>query len=96
MSAGRKATLAELMGKQGSDGKLSLTHLPDLLGEAMPELPKSPVGRHRLIRSLQQRFGVNYRSLPGVKDLVEEFDREIAHAIRVAKIKAIKYKPKGA
>ncbi len=93
MSAGRKATLAELMGTAGANGSLSLSQLPDLLGESMPELPKNPVGRHRLIRSLQQRFGVNYRSLPGVKDLVAEFDAEIAHEIKVAKLKAIRYKP---
>ncbi len=91
--SGQKASLAELMGSQAAGGKLSLSHLPELLGEAMPELPKNPVGRHRLIRSLQQRFGVNYRSLPGVKDLVAEFDAEIAHEIKVAKLKAIRYKP---
>ena len=92
----RKLTLAELMGKTASDrGKqgLELSQLGEILGDAMPELPRNQVGRHRLIRSLQQRFGRNFRSLPGVKDLVKEFDRDIETEQTIAKIRAIKYRP---
>lgn len=90
--ATRKATLAELMGSTGAEaGKLSLSHLPEILGEAMPELPKTSLGRHRLIRSLQQRFGDNFRSLPGIKDLIKEFDDDMALERKIAKLKAIKY-----
>lgn len=92
----KKVTLAELMGSKAAsgNGKLSLSQLPEILGEAMPELPRNPVGRHRLIRSLQQRFGPNFRSLPGVKDLVEEFDSDIEFERRVARLGEIRYKPK--
>ena len=74
-----KASLAELMGKRAAQAgpKLRLTDLPDILGDAMPELPKNSVGRFRLMRALQQRFGRNFRSLPGVGDLMKEFDSEI-------------------
>ncbi len=82
------------MGSTGAagNGKLSLNQLPEILGEGMPELPRNPVGRHRLIRSLQQRFGKNYRSLPGVKDLVAEFDKDIDLEIRIQRIGAIRMK----
>lgn len=88
----KRLSLAELMGTVASQGggKLSLKQLPEILGESMPELPRSPVGRHRLIRALQQRFGRNFRSLPGVKDLVTEFDADIAFEGKVAAMRAIK------
>lgn len=89
----KKVTLAELMGSSASQG-ISLGKLPEILGDAMPELPRNNVGRHRLIRSLQQRFGNNWRSLPGVKDLVREFDDDIALERKIAEIKRIKYKGK--
>lgn len=88
----KKNALAELMGSHaaGKGESLSLSHLPAVLGEAMPELPKSPLGRHRLIRSLQQRFGPNFRSLPGVKNLVKQFDDEIEFEKKLAKMKTIR------
>lgn len=88
----KKASLAELMGSKASEERLSLKQLPAILGEAMPEMPKNAVGRHRLIRALQQRFGKNFRSLPGVTDLVKEFDDQIDLEVRIARIQAIKLK----
>lgn len=95
--AAKRSVLAELMGSAGADAAqrgLQLSHLPELLGEGMPELPRNPVGRHRLIRSLQQRFGPNFRSLPGIKDLVKQFDDEIALEVKVQRMKAIKARSK--
>lgn len=98
MTGGRKVTLAEIMGEAGiaqaqHSGGMRLDKLHEILGEAMPELPRNPVGRHRLIRSLGQRFGPNFRSLPGVKDLVSQFDSEIEFEKHCAKIRAVKYVP---
>lgn len=84
------------MGIEASNGGpsgLRLSQLPAILGDATPELPKNSVGRHRLIRALQQRFGRNFRSLPGVKDLITEFDGEIAFDQKVQQMRQIK--PKG-
>lgn len=91
--SGKKASLAELMGKVASRqgmGGLALSQLPEILGDAMPDLPKNPMGRHRLVRSLQQRFGPNWRSLPGVNGLVKQFDEEINTSKRIAQLKALK------
>lgn len=84
---GGKATLGELMGGAQS---MSLKDLPDILGEKYPELPKNKVGRYRLVRSLRNRFGNEYRNIPGVKGLIEEFDEEIRYQGVLDKIKKVK------
>lgn len=87
----RKVTLNEVMGKgAGESTKLTMDELPSILGESMPELPKNNIGRFRLIRALQQRFGKNFRTLPGVNDLVKEFDSQCDYETRIAKLKSIK------
>lgn len=96
MPAQRKASLAELMGTtaafQGQNGQLNLSQLPSILGDAMPELPRNAVGRHRLLRALQQRFGANFRALPGVGGLVDQFDGEIDFENRVQAMRQISIK----
>lgn len=88
----KKTTLAELMGSSAASrgDNLSLKQLPLILGDAMPELPRNSVGRHRLVRALQQRFGPNFRSLPGVGGLIKEFDSEVDIENTVQRISAIK------
>lgn len=93
----RRPSLAEMMGSTASHAGaagLKLNQLPEILGDAMPDMPKNAVGRYRLIRALSQRFGPNWRGLPGVKDLVKEFDDVVDVEMRIAKIKKIKYQPK--
>lgn len=93
MAKGR-SSLSELMGKSGAaaaqHGGLKLEHLPHILGDGMPELPRNAIGRHRLVMALKQRFGDNFRALPGVSGLVSQFDGEIATEEKIAKLKAIK------
>lgn len=81
------------MGSSGAQG-MQLSKLHEVLGEKTPELPRNPVGRHRLVTALAQRFGPNFRSLPGVTDLMKQFDGEIEFERKLARIKAIKYEPK--
>jgi hypothetical protein len=94
MAKGR-VSLAELMGTAGKSQStgMELSRLHEVLGEATPELPRNAIGRHRLIRALNQRFGKNFRSLPGVSNLVKQFDDELEHQGRIARMKAIKYEP---
>ncbi len=86
----KKASLSELMGSVGAQGNLSLKQLPQILGDAMPDLPRNQVGRYRLMSALRQRFGDNFRALPGVSGLVKEFDSEVDLEDKVQKISAIK------
>ena len=94
MSYGKKVSLAELMGTKAANGngQLSLDQLPHILGESNPELPRNAVGRHRLIRSLQQRFGKNFRSLPGISNLIKEFDSDVELELKIARLQNIKLK----
>lgn len=91
MGKGR-ASLSELIGSSGGEsGKLTLKQLPEILGDAMPKLPRDRVGKLRLTTALRNRFGHDYRNLPGVEDLLKEFDEEIHFESRLAQLKAIKY-----
>ena len=89
----RKATLNELMGSRGSDGsgsrKLNLDDLGTILGERMPKMEFSPVGRHRLTTALRMRFGDNYRHLPGIDDILKQFDDHAKFEVKKAEMRMI-------
>lgn len=73
----KKTTINELMGSGGGEAKsrdLSLDDLEKLLGERMPKLEYSPVGRMRLMTALRNRFGNSFRQLPGIDGILREFD----------------------
>ena len=82
----------ELMGKVGEEKSLTLDDLPALLGDALPHLPRTPVGRLRLTLALRNRLGDNWRSLPHVKSLLKEFDDEASFNVKLAEMKMIKVK----
>jgi hypothetical protein len=92
-----KASLNELMGGSGSemrDRKLGLSDLPELLGDALPVIDKTPVGRLRLISALRNRFGDQYRNIPGVEDIMKEFDEDARFRVKLEEMKMIKVKSK--
>lgn len=76
--AGKPATLNELVGSSSSaPNNFGLKDLPDLLGEKMPEMPHNRVGRYRLMNALKLRFGPGFRNIPGVKNIIGEFDQHV-------------------
>lgn len=91
MRGNGKASFGEIMG--GADKQsMTLTNLPEILGEKMQEMPRNAVGRFRLVRALQQRYGNGYRNIPGIKALIAEFDEDIEFHGSLDKMKAIKSK----
>jgi len=92
----KKVSLGELMGKSGGTSaksrKLTLDDLGDLLGERMPNLEYNPVGRLRLTTALRERFGDNYKNLPGISDIISEFDHETKHNVKLQEMKMIRAK----
>lgn len=89
----KKTSINELMGSAGESGKangLSLDSLKDLLGDRMPKLEFTPVGRLRLTTALRNRFGNGYRSLPGIDDIMKEFDNEAKFNVKLHEMKMIR------
>lgn len=68
-------TLNELMGKKESMERLE--DLPEMLGEKMPEIEFNAVGRLRLLTALRNRFGEEFRNLPGITKILDDFDQEV-------------------
>lgn len=75
-SKGTPASLNEMLGNTKS-GTVSMDNLHDVLGQHMPEMEFSPVGKLRLLHALQMRFGDNYRQIPGVRDTLDAFDKHV-------------------
>lgn len=79
MSKQGRTSLAEVMGSKAdkaSKSGLDFSDLPKLLGDQMPKLEFHTLGRVRLIRALRNRFGENFRSVPGISELMQKFDHE--------------------
>lgn len=91
-----QASLGETMGKAAEKSSMTLADLPDILGpDKVMDMPKNRVGRHRLLKGLQQRFGNGYRNMPGVMELVKEFDEEIEFTKLIEKMRVAQPKKKG-
>ena len=75
--SGSPAKLGELLGESGTKSNLSMKDLPELLGEKMPELPLNRVGMHRLMQALKNRFGVGYRNVPMIQNIMKEFKQNM-------------------
>lgn len=90
----KKTSLNELMGKAAQQGEqhLTLDHLGTLLGERMPKLEFTPVGRFRLTSALRNRFGDNYRHLPGIDNIMKQFDNHADFNVKLQEMKMIKLK----
>jgi len=88
----KKVSLNELMGSGGKaaeSGTLSLDDLGKLLGERMPKLEYSPVGRMRLMTALRNRFGDSYRQLPGIDSILKEFDDQAKFEVTKQRMKML-------
>lgn len=89
----KKVSLHELMGKGGGKD-VTLDRLGDLLGERMPKLEFTPVGRLRLTTALRNRFGDSYRNLPGIDNVLAEFDKEADFRVKIEEMKMIRGRKK--
>ncbi len=88
----KKVSINELMGKSGKSGKLSINDLGGLLGERLPKIEYTPIGRLRLTTALENRFGKNYRNMPGIDDILKEFDDEAKFNVKMQEMKLLKGK----
>lgn len=89
----KKLSLNELMGSTGNHSKarkLGMEDLENILGERMPKIEYTPVGRIRLTTALRNRFGDGYRNMPGVDDIMKEFDDHATFNVKLQQMKMIK------
>jgi hypothetical protein len=89
----KKVSIGELMGGSGEKAKgrkLTLDDLGNLLGERLPKLEFTPVGRLRLTTALRNRFGDQYKNLPGINDILSDFDSEAKLNVKVQEMKMLK------
>lgn len=85
------ASLNELLGSGKSAPKeISLDNLGEVLGEKMPEIQFSPVGRMRLMTALRNRFGDGFRNIPGISKVIKEFDHHADFNVKLMQMKEIK------
>lgn len=83
------ATLNEIMGNK-TNGQLTMADLKSVLGDSMPTIELNKVGRFRLLQALRNRFGDNYRNIPGVKNILDDFDKELNIDLQIRKNKGAK------
>ena len=76
-----KATVGEMLGAAGAElkgSRATIDDLPRLLGnDDIPDIPFNEMGRVRLIRALQKRFGSGFRSMQIANDIIRDFDEEL-------------------
>lgn len=72
---GRPATIGELIGKQHK--QVTPENLEEVMGLRMPSLSMDNVGKIRLLKAFRNRFGESFRNVPGVKEILTGFDKEI-------------------
>lgn len=81
--------MGSTMGEKMEAGKTKMTmdDLPDVLGDKMPSIEHTRVGKLRLINALQQRFGDGWKNVPGISDLMSQFEKDlnVAHVVRMNK-----------
>lgn len=70
-------TLGEMTSK--SDGQMELGPIKEVLGEDMPDITPTPLGRFRLLHALATKFGQNYRNNGRALKALTHFDNEHKH-----------------
>lgn len=66
--------------------KLELPNLVKFFKEdELPELDASPLGRHRLIQSLKNKYGPSFRNKKGVAQLIRDFDEQREFIVKALK-----------
>lgn len=54
--------------------------------EEMPAVDHTPLGRHRLVQALRNKFGETFRNKPGVSDAIRDFDEQSSFIKKAIKL----------
>lgn len=64
-------------------GKMDTDPIRRLLGEDMPDITPTPLGRFRLISALKSKFGPSYRNYPQASEVLSHFDSEMSYFSKI-------------
>lgn len=57
--------------------KLELSDLAKFFKEEeMPSVDVTPIGRHRLLQALRNKYGETYRNKPGISKMLKDYDSQ--------------------
>jgi len=53
--------------------------------EEIPHIDGSPLGRHRLIQTLRNKYGEGFRNKPGISRILKDFDEQRDLMVKIIK-----------
>lgn len=62
--------------------------LKQALGEVMPTIEPTRIGRHRLLEALRLKYGDSFRQHPHAKSALDSFDKDFKTIDLIRKVKA--------
>ena len=57
------------------------------IGEDAPKLEPTKLGQYRLMMGLRNKYGANYRNIPGISEALKDFDLEVRYHKIMKKLK---------
>lgn len=70
--------------------QMDMGPIPGILGEDMPHITPTPLGRLRLTAALRNKFGASYKNIPHVADAIQHFDNQHAYFKKIRSMKGVK------
>jgi hypothetical protein len=70
-----------------AEPQMNMGPIKDVLGDDMPEITPTPLGRFRLVSALRNKFGDNYNNVPKAKIALTHFDNEHDYFRKLRKIR---------
>lgn len=72
-----KANIVKRLAKLGPIPMVDVSRIGKLLRpEEMPAIDHTPLGRHRLVQALRNKYGDSFRNKPGVSSALKDFDEQ--------------------
>lgn len=68
---------------------MDMKPIKKVLGEDMPDISPTPLGRLRLLNALKAKFGANYRNIPGAAEALSHFSDEMRYFEALRKVKGV-------
>lgn len=71
---------------------LDMTKVQKVLGPEAPSVTADRIGKYRLMESLKNKYGPNYKNHPDAKHVIKEHDAQVDHLKTIFRIHSAKGK----